>query len=176
MYERILVPVDGSSTSNRGLDEAIKLARLAGARIRVIHVIDELVVSSGFETGATYLKDVLPKLKADGEAVLSKAKDSVAAARVPVEGVLLECFATTVAEMVVKQAEEWKADLIVIGTHGRRGLRRLMMGSDAEQIVRGSRVPVLLVPEPVTRKGAGNAADLAQAAETRPGREGALAD
>ena len=53
MYERILVPVDGSSTSNLGLDEAIKLARSAGACVRMLHVTDELVFSSGFETGAT---------------------------------------------------------------------------------------------------------------------------
>ena len=72
-------------------------------------------------------------------------KARVAAAGVTVDTLLMECFAERTSEIVIAQAQAWKADLIVLGTHGRRGIGRLLMGSDAEQIVRGATVPVLLV-------------------------------
>lgn len=145
MYQRILVPIDGSSTATRGLDEAIRLAGLCGATLRLLHVIDELIFVSGFETGATYLNDVVPMLKSGGESILAAGKARAEAAGVPVEVRLVECLATRVSDIVVAQADAWPADLIVIGTHGRRGVNRLMLGSDAEKVVRTARVPVLLV-------------------------------
>lgn len=144
MYERILVPIDGSATANRGLDEAIRLAKLSGARIRLLHVLDELVFVTGFETGA-YIEDLLPKLKESGELVLEDGRRRVAAAEVPVETHLTECLGSRTSDIVVEHAKAWKADLIVLGTHGRRGIGRWLLGSDAEQILRGAEVPVLLV-------------------------------
>ena len=145
MYQRILVPIDGSATSTRGLDEAVRLAKLTGATLRLVHVLDELVFATGFETGATYTDDVLPMLKKTGESILMNGAARVAAAGVTVDTLLMECFAQRTSEVVIAQAQTWKADLIVLGTHGRRGFGRLLMGSDAEQIVRGATVPVLLV-------------------------------
>jgi len=145
MYQRILVPIDGSSTSTRGLDEAVRLARLTGATLRLVHVLDELVFPTGFETGATYTHDVLPILKKTGEDILTNGAARVAAAGVTVDTLLMDCFAQRTSEVVIAQAQAWEADLIVLGTHGRRGIGRLLMGSDAEQIVRGARVSVLLV-------------------------------
>ena len=63
MYKRIFVAVDGSPTSPRGLDEAIRLGRLTGAGLMLVHVIDEPAFVTGFETGASYMKDVLPQLR-----------------------------------------------------------------------------------------------------------------
>ena len=149
MYQRILVPIDGSPTSNRGLDEAIQLARLTGASLRLIHVVDEMTFATGFETYAAYAGDVIPMMRQAGEEILALGKARVAAAGLDkVETQLLESFAVRVWELVVEQAQDWKADLIVIGTHGRRGMGRLLMGSDAEQILRMSPVPVLLVRAP----------------------------
>ena len=74
-----------------------------------------------------------------------KAVRADLAAGVPVDTLLMECFAQRTSEVVIAQAQTWKADLIVLGTHGRRGVGRLLMGSDAEQIVRSATVPVLLV-------------------------------
>ena len=145
MYQRILVPIDGSPTSTRGLDEAIRLAKLTGATLRLVHVLDELVFPTGFHTGATYTNDVLPMIKKAGESILMIGKARVAAAGVTVDTLLMECFATRTSEMVIAQAQDWQADLVVLGTHGRRGIGRFLMGSDAEQIVRGATVPVLLV-------------------------------
>jgi nucleotide-binding universal stress UspA family protein len=164
-YQRILVPIDGSPTSTRGLDEAVHLARVTGASLRLLHVMDELVFVSGFESGATYAKDVVPRLRRKSAALLENGRKRVGAAGIPVDTRLVECFARRTSEIVCEQATAWNADLIVVGTHGRRGVRRMMLGSDAEQIVREATVPVLLVrsnegdeqPAPSASGGAANA-------------------
>ena len=145
MYQRILVPIDGSPTSDLGLDEAIALARLTGGSIRLLHILDELVFVTGFETGATYMNTVLPRLREGSERLLAAGRERVAAAAVAVEAMTIECFARRPADVIVEQAALWPADVIVIGTHGRRGVTRMMLGSDAEQVVRMAAVPVLLV-------------------------------
>jgi nucleotide-binding universal stress UspA family protein len=147
MYQRILVPYDGSPTSTLGLDEAVNLARLTGARLRLIHVVDDLAFATGFESATVYVGDVLPMMRAAGAEILAQGKARVASG-VEVDTVLLEGMATRVCDVVVEQVKAWNADLIVIGTHGRRGVGRLLMGSDAEQIVRLAQVPVLLVRAP----------------------------
>ncbi len=152
MYQRILVPVDGSPTSGRGLAEAIAIARATGGTIRLVHVLDELIFTTGFETGATYLNTVLPALRRRAEQILETGKGRVSAAGVAVETVTVECFARRTSDVVVEQAAEWRAELIVLGTHGRRGIGRAMLGSDAEQILRAAPVPVLLVRSPEASK------------------------
>jgi nucleotide-binding universal stress UspA family protein len=145
MYQRILVPIDGSPTSDLGLDEAIALARLTGGSIRLLHVLDELVFVTGFETGATYMNTVLPRLRERSERILAAGRERVAAAAVAVETTTSECFARRLSDVIVEQGALWPADVIVIGTHGRRGVNRMMLGSDAEQVARMAAVPVLLV-------------------------------
>ncbi len=145
MYEKILVPIDGSATSEQGLGEAIRLAKLAGARLRVLHVVDLLSFAMATETYVGPSVEVTKLLKEGGEEILRKAKAAVESQRIPVDTVLFENFSSRVANLVVEHAAEWGANLIVLGTHGRRGVGRLMLGSDAEQIARMSPVPVLLV-------------------------------
>jgi nucleotide-binding universal stress UspA family protein len=145
VYERILVPIDGSSVSRLGLERAIATARLTGARIRVLHVLDELVFATGFEPGVTYERDVLPRRRRDAERLVAEACAQVAAAGVVVDSVVMECFARRTADVILDAAQAWPADLIVIGTHGRRGPSRWFLGSDAEEVLRGATVPVLLV-------------------------------
>lgn len=145
MYQRILVPVDGSPTSNRGLAEAIALAKLTGARLRLLHVVDELSFALGASAFPVYTGDVIGLLREAGEKILADAKAKVEAAGLGVEAVLRDGFAGRVCDLIVEQAEAWPADLIVIGTHGRRGVDRLFMGSDAELVLRTAPVPVLLV-------------------------------
>lgn len=145
MYQRILVPIDGSPTSDRGLDEAITLAKLGGGRLRLVHAVDELTYATGFETYAAYAADVIPAMKRAGEELLKRGKQRAEDQGVPVDTVLLESLGVRLGDLVIEHAQSWKADLIVIGTHGRRGVRRLLLGSDAEQILRQSPVPVLLV-------------------------------
>ena len=147
MYERILIPFDGSATSEKALQEAIALAKLTGARLRIVHVVEIMHVVSGFEP-AVFLQDTLPRLRKAGETILEQANRRAADAGVATDTVLLESVADRVSDIVVDQAKTWNADLIVIGTHGRRGMRRLMLGSDAEEVVRMAPAPVLLVRTP----------------------------
>ena len=148
MYQRILVPFDGSPTSTLGLDEAIKLAKLTGAKLRLVHIVDDLGFATGFEPAAIYVGDVIPLMREAGAEILAQGKGRVAGSGVEVDSVLLEGIAVRVCDVVVEQVRAWNADLIVIGTHGRRGVGRVLMGSDAEQIVRVAPVPVLLVRAP----------------------------
>lgn len=145
MYQRILVPVDGSDTSARGLAEAIRLAQLTGGQLRLIHVVDELSFALSASEGLTFTGDVLDLLREAGAAVLARAAASARAAGLQVDTALKDSFAGRVCDLVIAEADAWNADLIVLGTHGRRGARRLLMGSDAENVVRGARVPVLLI-------------------------------
>lgn len=155
MYEKILVPVDGSPTASRGLDEAIKLARLTGASLRLLNVVDlwSLAMSADASMGGG--PDVLTLLREGGQAILADAKAHVEAAGVRADAVLSDSLAGRVSEVIVDQATSWGADLIVIGTHGRRGVGRLVLGSDAEQVARMAPVPVLLVRARVQARTAG---------------------
>ena len=145
MYQRILVPVDGSATANRGLAEAIKLARLTGAQLRLLHVVDELpFVMSAEGYGATSA-DVLALLREDGEKILQQARKEAVDHAIAVDTALFDGFGGRLCDRVAEQVKEWHADLVVLGTHGRRGVKRALLGSDAEQVIRTSTVPVLLV-------------------------------
>jgi len=146
MYQRILVPIDGSPTAERGLAEAIKLGRLTGAQLRLVHVVDELSFALSASQGmATMTGDVLDMLREAGAEILAQGAASVRAAGLQVDTVLKDSFAGRVSDLVVREAGAWPADLIVLGTHGRRGVGRLFLGSDAETIVRSAPVPVLLL-------------------------------
>lgn len=147
-YQNILVAVDGSPTSEYALAQATDLARSTGGRIRLLNVMDPLAHISGFERPEVYSKEVLPRLKKAAEALLQQARERVAQQGVAVDTLLIENLNARVAQLVVEHASAWGADLIVLGTQGRRGLQRVMMGSDAEQIARTSPVPVLLVRLP----------------------------
>lgn len=150
MYQRILVPVDGSPTSRAGLEEAIKLAKRLDARIRLLHVVDEMPLAVSAEGFGSISVDLLGLLREGGEQVLAQAKARVEAAGVPVDAVLLDSLKGRLSDHVSAQALAWPAELIVIGTHGRRGIGRMVLGSDAEQVLRHAPVPVLLFRLPAT--------------------------
>ena len=144
MYKKILVPVDGSEPSLLGLAEAIRLAKDQKAALRIVHVVHDFLVAGG-HGAAVYTSQLRKELREQGEQIL---KDAAAVARkqdVGAETKLMETPAGSIGPMIAEEAESWPADLIVLGTHGRRGIRRLVMGSDAEYVVRTAPVPVLLV-------------------------------
>jgi len=144
MYRRILVPIDASRTAALGLREAIRLAKEQGAALRVIHVVDKMAIIGVTEAGMNP-RPVLAKLARSGRAVLDAARRSARKLGVETETVLSEPVSKRVADAVLGEARRWRADLIVMGTHGRRGMRRMVLGSDAEQVLRLAEVPVLLV-------------------------------
>ena len=158
MYTQILVPVDGSPTSNAGLDEAVKLAKRLGGRIRLLHVVDEMPIAVSAEGFGGMSIDLLGLLRESGEQVLAQAKSRVDAAGVPVDVLLVDSLSGRLSDHVTAQAQAWPADLIVIGTHGRRGIGRMVLGSDAEQVLRHAPVPVLLFRMPAAAQASGAAA------------------
>ncbi len=120
------------------------MARAGGARLRLVHVVDEMAAirDSAYAFGSVDLIDVLRR---GGDAALQRASDLARKGRVRAETRLVESLRDRVAEVIVDEARKWRADLIVMGTHGRRGFSHLVLGSDAELVIRSSPVPVLLV-------------------------------
>jgi nucleotide-binding universal stress UspA family protein len=145
MYQRILVPIDGSPTSNAGLEEALKLAKLTGASLRLLHIVEIVTYATGFEPYGAYMADLIPALREAGQQILDQGVARAKAIAVPVDTALLDGLGGRVSDAIIEEAKTWAADLIVIGTHGRRGVGRMLMGSDAEQVLRMATVPVLLV-------------------------------
>ena len=146
-YRKILVAVDGSTASAKGLREALRLAKAEGARLFILHVVDEypaFAALDGMMAGAPGA-DLVPALREGGKRVLAKAKTTAGKAGVRAKAILREMLSGPAAYPIVREAKKVGADLIVLGTHGRRGVRRLVLGSDAEQVVRTASVPVLLV-------------------------------
>ncbi len=144
MYSRILVPVDDSPTSQRGLDEALALAQRLGATVRLLHVVDARLLVA--ELSAYFPADQLLKdSRAAGERLVSSAVDRARSSGLAVDGVVRGDPSLHVCDVIVQEAKDWSAELIVMGTHGRRGLRRIALGSDAQRVLRESPVPVLLV-------------------------------
>jgi nucleotide-binding universal stress UspA family protein len=146
MHKRILVAVDGSRTSEAALGEALDLAG-GGGQLRVVHVVDSPYnypdALYGQVTGD--LEPVRRAWREAGEEILARAAARASQARVEAESTLLESDGRRVSATVVKEAQRWGADLIVVGTHGRRGLDRLLLGSVAEGVARTAPVSVLLV-------------------------------
>ena len=144
MYQNILVPIDGSETAGLGLHEAIQLARTLNAQIRVLHVINKTpFVAAG--AGPVVIEDFLAQLRSNGESIVHEATAAARAAGVEVQHRIIEALGDRAGEVIVAEARDWPAHLIVCGTHGRRGLKRILMGSDAEYVVRHSPVPVLMI-------------------------------
>jgi len=160
MYQRILVPIDGSSSSNHGLGEAIRIAKLTQGRIRLFHVIDDLSFALALGSEPRHADDLLKQLRSEGSRILDEAQATVQAAGVDVDTRLGDNFPGSVQDKVAAEALDWGAELIVLGTHGRRGAARLVLGSGAERILRQAPVPVLLVRAPA---GKDAAAELLQA-------------
>lgn len=144
MFKTILVAVDGSAVSNCGLEEAISLATEQGATLWVLHVVEEFVLAQGLDV-PVYVEGLWEALRDAGRKTLAKAVAKAAQRGVTTRSVLAETVGRPVADVILGQARKCRADLIVLGTHGRRGMSRLVMGSDAEGVVREATVPVLLV-------------------------------
>lgn len=145
MYKKIIVAIDDGETSQCALQEAAQLAKAHGAQLCVMHVADETLLGMHNRTFTTTLN-----LDDAREAIRQAGRDLLADVKAKLEGIdaetlLAEADNQRVSEVIVNAAQQWGADLIVLGTHGRRGLQRLILGSVAEQLVRLAPVSVLLV-------------------------------
>jgi nucleotide-binding universal stress UspA family protein len=142
-YRRILAAVDGSPTSNKGLREALRVAKREDARLFIVNVVNDFPAFTALDGPAPV--DLVPLLREGGRRVLARASTIAKKAGVKPTMLMREMVGGLAADAIVREARKQRADLIVLGTHGRRGVRRMVMGSDAEQVVRTSPVPVLLV-------------------------------
>lgn len=143
MFKRILVPVDGSTASMLGLKQAIKLSAFEGARLRLVNVVDEMPVMANMEMGT--MADNIPAMRAGSRKLLAQAATVAKRSGITAEISMIESVGGSTADFIVSEAKKWRADVIVLGTHGRSGLERIFMGSSAEDIVRSTPVPVLIV-------------------------------
>ena len=125
MYKRVLIPVDGSEIADRALDEAIKLTKG--------HTVDMKIVFIGGDDETS-------------RAVIDLAMTRAGNAGLHPESSLLGKFETEeIAEVILQEAKAWAADLIVMGTHGRRGVAHMFLGSVTEGVIRAAFVPVLVI-------------------------------
>jgi len=148
MYQRIIVPIDGSQTSNHALATALALARESGGRLRLIHVVEEMAYLTGYDQFGGYAGDLLKVMRETGGNILAEGLAKAREGGVEADEVLYDSLGERLPEVVAEEARRWNADLIVVGTHGRRGVGRILMGSGAEQIVRMAPVPVLVIRSP----------------------------
>jgi nucleotide-binding universal stress UspA family protein len=149
MHSNILVAVDGSEASRHALAQAVELARRLAARLHIVHVVDMGWLPLGPEVAIDI--DALSAARRNaGEKILAEACDEARKAGFEVDAALIETGTPDehVAEAIAGEAARRAADLLILGSHGRRGFQRLMLGSVAERAARLSPVPVLLVPSP----------------------------
>lgn len=148
MYDRILVSIDGSTPSNRAIDEAVKLVALSQGKIRLVSVVPALAnaYAAGAYSGFVPLESQ-ESFEQETSEILATAQADLKKRGVDVETKLISLDAGTdeIADAVLREAQEWNADVIVLGTRGRRGINRLLLGSVAETLLRITTVPVLLV-------------------------------
>ena len=147
MYKRILVAIDNSTTAQKALDEAITLARALGASLCIVNAADEgPLTQHGMGLGSYIDVDkIKEEIRSTGNALLAQALAKATGCQA--EAKLLESSQKRLGDMIIAAATEWQADLIVMGTHGRRGFERFLVGSVAEHMVRTSTTSLLLVRE-----------------------------
>jgi nucleotide-binding universal stress UspA family protein len=147
MYRRILVAIDGSATGDRALTEAVRLAEIHGATLRIAHVIDATAAAVDRPVASAVRRDT-ERTKAARE-MLTEASTFAKRAGLRVEIHLLEIegLDQRVVDVIAEEARAWPADVIVIGAHGIRGSNRRLLGSVADEIVRTASEPERLVRE-----------------------------
>jgi nucleotide-binding universal stress UspA family protein len=146
MYSNILVALDGSENSMRALDVALRLARESHALLHPLYVIDVPLIA--FDTPGFDPSIVREAFCEEGQRVIAAARNRMTKLGVDGSPRVVEAAAPgeDVAYRIQGTATECGADLIVMGTHGRRGFRRLVLGSVAERVLRSAPCPVLLIP------------------------------
>ncbi|MGA7776765.1 MAG: universal stress protein [Paraburkholderia sp.] len=147
MYQKILVPVDGSETSRRALNSALQLAHDTGAELQPLFVVDPPLFL--YDTPLLDPFDARDALRDEGAHLAEDALSRMRRASVAGTPRIVEAdvvAADDVAHCILRAAKDFKADVVVMGTHGRQGFRRLMLGSVAENFLRIAECAVLMIP------------------------------
>lgn len=147
MYKRIMVAVDESVMTGQVMDNAIELAKTTGAQMAICHAIDEPIFAQ--RELAMLLPNSVGKtearLRLGAQGFLGRLLEVALAAGVKAEIKLVECEQKHVSDRLIDAAADWQADLLIVGTHGRRGIERFFVGSVAERLVRKAQTSLLLV-------------------------------
>lgn len=148
MYTHILISTDGSELAQRGVDHGLSLAKALGAKVTVITITEPIpfpagAAGAGWVPTATDIAGYEKAQKEQAEELLGKVRD--AANKLGVETNLVHAPDTWPAEAIVQTAKAENCNLIVMASHGRRGLGRLILGSQTSEVLASSSIPVLVV-------------------------------
>jgi len=146
MYQRILVATDGSTLSRKAVSNAIALAKLSGAELVALKVIPRYPQSyfeGGLALPASDIAKVEKQWAAHGQAIVDAVAKSAAAKGLTVKAVTAK--SDLVSEAIIATAKKHKCDLIVMASHGRKGIKRLLLGSETQQVLTHSHIPVLVL-------------------------------
>ncbi|OCS47449.1 universal stress protein [Ralstonia pickettii] len=145
MYDTIMVAIDASPTAEHALDEAISLARSLGSKLVIAHVVDNAHIK--YDLNSPFVREVSDALARRGDTLVSAAirKAQLAGVHAAVAITRDPLTYIDIATELERLASEAGAQVLVLGTHGRRGVPRALLGSVAESVVRTSSLPVLLV-------------------------------
>ncbi|KAF1044012.1 universal stress protein [Xylophilus sp.] len=144
-YKHILVPVDGSPTSLQAVAKAAELAKIFGSKVTAIYVIDPYPFTGVGADFAYGQSQYLSAATAEAQAALTAARDAFGLAGITATTAVVEGH--VVHRGIVQTAQEIGADLLVIGSHGRRGLEKLVLGSVTQRVLSEAHLPVLVVRE-----------------------------
>ncbi len=147
MFEKILVATDGSKHSEHAAQMGIELAKLSKGKVTAVYVADEgryfvPISDAGFNLSSGVMDSIRGSIIKSGETAVKSIVDLAKNAGVPIETMIIE---GRPAEDIIKLAEDSKMDVIVMGSIGKTGIEKFLLGSVAEKVVRGSKVPVLVV-------------------------------
>ncbi len=141
--KHILVPVDFSDLTARVVEQAVALARLAGAQVTLLHVVPAEPEFVGYEPGPDSVRDAVAHRFANEHRRLQALEQGLMSAGVSARALLIQGYAS---EKILSEAAKLGADMIIMGSHGHSALRNLLVGSVAEGVLRKAACPVVIVP------------------------------
>ena len=147
MYKHIMLPTDGSRLSAKATSQGIRLAKSLRAKVTAVHVMPEyaMVIDETFATPSvvSFQKEFDAESKKRATKILARTKAEAAAAKVPCQVVAVTSGAPY--DAIIRQARKSRCDLIVMASHGRKGLSSLLLGSETSKVLTHSKTPVLVV-------------------------------
>jgi len=145
--KNILVPLDLKVDTGQVLGKAVELAHAFQAKLWLLHVAPPDPDFVGYEPGPQYIRDIRAETLKEERSKLHRLVAELAVARLEAQPIMV---LGAPAEAILQEAERIPADLIVMGTHGRRGLAKAFLGSTSDDVLRANQFPVLIIPTPAT--------------------------
>ncbi|MEK7436327.1 MAG: universal stress protein [Pseudomonadota bacterium] len=147
MYKHILVPTDGSALSDKAVEAALKLAKLSGAHVTAFHAVEPYPLQGAYAAEASGVAELQPEIFAERSEEYAKrvlAAFAAAAAAANVQCSTAYATSRSASQAIIEKANQEKCDLIVMASHGRRGLEGFLLGSETQKVLTHSTIPVLV--------------------------------